>query len=86
MDELLQEGIAAAKSGQRERAYDLLMQVVEEDKENVLAWLWLSGVADSLDDREICLENVLALDPTNVAARKGLAQVREQKKAAASAV
>jgi tetratricopeptide (TPR) repeat protein len=85
VDELLQEGIAAAKSGQRERAYDLLMQVVEEEKENVLAWLWLSGVADSLDDREICLENVLALDPTNAAARKGLAQVREQKKAAASA-
>jgi tetratricopeptide (TPR) repeat protein len=84
VDELLQEGIAAAKSGQRERAYDLLMQVVEEDKENVLAWLWLSGVADSLDDREICLENVLALDPTNAAARKGLAQVREQKKAVAS--
>jgi tetratricopeptide (TPR) repeat protein len=84
VDELLQEGIAAAKSGQRERAYDLLMQVVEEDEENVLAWLWLSGVADSLDDREICLENVLALDPTNTAARKGLAQVREQEKAAAS--
>jgi tetratricopeptide (TPR) repeat protein len=85
VDELLRKGIAAAKSGQRERAYDLLMQVVEEDEENALAWLWLSGVADSLDDREICLENVLALDPTNAAARKGLAHVREQKKAAASA-
>ncbi len=84
MDELLREGIAAAKSGQRERAYDLLRQVVEEDEENVLAWLWLSGVSDSLDDREICLENVLALDPTNEAARKGLAWVREQKEAAAS--
>jgi tetratricopeptide (TPR) repeat protein len=84
VDELLQEGIAAAKSGQRERAYDLLMQVVEEDKDNVLAWLWLSGVADSLDDREIYLENVLALDPMHAAARKGLAQVREQKKATAS--
>jgi tetratricopeptide (TPR) repeat protein len=84
VDKRLQEGIAAAKSGQRERAYDLLIQIVEEDEENVLAWLWLSGVADSLDDREICLENVLALEPTNEAARKGLAQVREQRKATAS--
>jgi tetratricopeptide (TPR) repeat protein len=83
VDELLQEGIAAAKSGQRERAYNLLMQVVEEDRDNVLAWLWLSGVTDRLNEREICLENVLALDPTNAAARKGLAQVREQQKKAA---
>jgi len=84
VDELLREGIAAAKSGQRERAYDLLMQVVEADEENILAWLWLSGVVDSLDDREICLENVLALDPTNATAREGLAWVREKKEAAAS--
>ena len=84
MDELLREGIAATKSGQRERAYDLLRQVVEADEENILAWLWLSGVADSLDDQEICLENVLALDPTNATAREGLAWVREKKEAAAS--
>jgi len=79
MNDLLRAGIAAAKSGQRERARDLLMRVVEQDEENVSAWLWLSGVVDSLDDREICLENVLALDPDNDAARKGLAFVQEQK-------
>ena len=79
MNDLLRAGIAAAKSGQRERARDLLMRVVEQDKGNVLAWLWLSGVVDSLDDREICLENVLTLDPDNDAAREGLAWVRKQK-------
>ena len=79
MNDLLRAGIAAAKSGQRERARDLLMRVVEQDEENVLAWLWLSGVVESLDDREICLENVLALDPDHDAARKGLAFVRKQK-------
>jgi tetratricopeptide (TPR) repeat protein len=76
---LLRVGIAAVKSGQRERARDMLMRVVEQDEENVLAWLWLSGVVDSLDDREVCLENVLALDPDNGAARKGLALVHQQK-------
>jgi tetratricopeptide (TPR) repeat protein len=79
MNDLLRAGIAAAKAGQRERARDLLMRVVEQDEENALAWLWLSGVVDSLDDREICLENVLALDPDSDAARKGLAFVRKQK-------
>ena len=75
----LRAGIAAAKAGQHERARDLLMSVVAQDEENVLAWLWLSGVTDSLDDREICLENVLALDPDNDTARKGLAWVQKQK-------
>ena len=75
----LREGIAAAKAGQRERARDVLMRVVEQDEDNLAAWLWLSGVVDSLDDKEVCLENVLELDPGNDAARKGLAWVRQQK-------
>jgi tetratricopeptide (TPR) repeat protein len=79
VQERLREGIAAAKAGQRERARELLMRVVEEDEENLAAWLWLSGVVDSLDDKEVCLENALELDPANEAARKGLAMVRQKK-------
>ena len=78
-ESLLRQGIAAAKSGQREHARELLMRVVEQDEENLPAWLWLSGVVDGLDDREVCLENVLALDPDHDAARKGLLLVRQQK-------
>jgi tetratricopeptide (TPR) repeat protein len=81
VDELLRQGISAARSGQRERARDLLMRVVRQNQENVTAWLWLSGVVDSLEVQEICLENVLALDPTHDTARKGLAWVRQQQEA-----
>lgn len=84
MDDTLREGISAARAGQRERARDLLMQVVARDEENVQAWLWLSGVVDSLDDQETCLQNVLALDPGNAPARKGLAWVRQQKRSSPS--
>jgi tetratricopeptide (TPR) repeat protein len=76
---LLREGISAAKSGQRDRARELLTHVVEQDEENTLAWLWLSSMVDSLADREVCLENVLALDPDNDAARRGLAILRRQR-------
>ncbi|MEE8392416.1 MAG: hypothetical protein V3S14_16680 [Anaerolineae bacterium] len=79
MDDLLHQGIAAAKAGQREHARDLLMQVVEQDEENALAWLWLSGVVDSLDDREVCLENVLSIEPDNALARNGLELLSRQK-------
>ncbi len=74
----LQEGIAAAKAGEQARARGLLQQVVEADENNLQAWLWLSGVVTTLEDREVCLENVLTLDPANEKARQGLAWVREQ--------
>ena len=76
---LLLAGIAAAKAGQREAARQLLTQVVECDERNATAWLWLGGAVDTLDDQEVCLENVLTLDPGNEAAQKGLAWVRQKK-------
>lgn len=75
---LFQQGVAAAKSGQRAQAREALTQVVELDEKNAAAWLWLSGVIDDLEDREVCLQNVLDLEPDHAAARKGLAQVQAQ--------
>jgi tetratricopeptide (TPR) repeat protein len=70
--ELLQQGIAAAKAGRTEEARQALMQVVDWDEENEQAWLWLSGVVESLEDRRVCLANVLALNPDNTHAQAGL--------------
>lgn len=79
---LLQAGIAAAKTGQRERARGMLLRIVEHDEENVTAWLWLSGLVDDVEERRICLENVLTLEPDNALARKGLAYLQQQMEAA----
>jgi tetratricopeptide (TPR) repeat protein len=76
---LLREGMAAAKSGDRERARELLTRVVKMDDRNVAAWLWLSGVVDDLNHREICLQTALKLDPQNEAVQRGLAYVHKQK-------
>jgi len=70
--ELLQRGIALAKAGRREEARDILLQVVEQDERNESAWLWISGVVDTDDDKAIALENVLTLNPNNEWARRGL--------------
>jgi tetratricopeptide (TPR) repeat protein len=79
--DLLRQGIAAARAGDKETARNLLMRAVEQDENNASAWLWLSGVVEDLDDRQVCLENVLALDPDNQAASKGLDWIREQRAA-----
>ena len=71
--DLLKAGIAAARAGQHTRARALLTRTVELDRESVLAWLWLSGIVDTVEERRSCLEKVLALDPDNAAAKKGLA-------------
>lgn len=76
---LLQEAVTAAKAGQRERARDLLTRVVERDETNVDAWWQLSQVVASPDDRELCLENVLTLDPEHAEAREALGSVRRDR-------
>jgi len=70
--ELLQQGIALAKAGRREEARNVLLQVVEQDERNESAWLWISGVVDTDDDKAIALENVLTLNPNNEWAKRGL--------------
>ena len=84
-EHLLREGIAAARAGHKEQARDLLLQVIAQDEESEAAWLWLSGVVDDPAERQICLENVLTLDPDNVAARRGLDWLRAQGLAAPDA-
>lgn len=78
----LRAGIAALKAGNRAQARDLLLRVVDKDDSNEMAWLWLSGAVDSLEDRQICLENVLTINPNNAAARRGLAKLTGQEQEA----
>lgn len=70
--EELNLAIAAAREGRRDEARARLMRVVASDGRNERAWLWLSGMLDDPSDVRICLENVLALNPTNARARQGL--------------
>ncbi len=70
--DILHQAIAAARDGRRDDARALLMRVLEADPRNERAWLWLSGVVDDPNDVKICLENVLALNPSNARARQGL--------------
>lgn len=73
--DLTQRGIAALRSGNTALAYDLLQQATTRDPGNVHGWLWLSGAASNVAERRVCLERVLAIDPANAAAQRGLAQL-----------
>ena len=75
---LLQAGIRAAKAGDRARARDLLLQVVDQNQTIELAWIWLSEVVDDLEDKVTALENALALNPANAAVRNRVGQLRNR--------
>ena len=49
--DMLQQGIAAARSGQRALARQLFVRVIQADQYNDEAWVWLAGV---VDDPVIC--------------------------------
>lgn len=78
IQQTLQTAITLVRQGQKEQGRHLLLQVVEADEQNEIAWLWLAAVVTLLDDQITALENVLVLNPHNHSAQKGLAQLRAQ--------
>src|SRR5215468_2363707 len=72
---LVQKGIAAIKAGRKAEARRLLEQAVEIDVYNEKAWLWLSAAVDTLDEQQICLANVIEINPNSEKAKKGLAAI-----------
>lgn len=67
---LLQTAISAVQAGQPEVARVLLETVLVYEERNELAWLWLSAVVNSDEERQLCFDNVLAINPNNQAARQ----------------
>jgi hypothetical protein len=71
-DSILQLGIEAARDGNKEEARNLFRLLTRQDPDSVQAWLWLAGVAENREERQAALERVVALDPSNEMALKGL--------------
>lgn len=80
--EVLQRAIQAARAGRKIEARDLLIQIVETDPENEMAWVWLSGLVDSLEDRIIACENALTINPANQKVRSYLEELQRQQQSA----
>jgi len=72
---LLQEGVAAAKSGDKPLARSLLLRALEHDSNNEIGWQWLAYVADTLPEAIEYLRRVLAINPQNSQAQASLNKV-----------
>ena len=79
---LYERGVAAARGGQRRVAAGLLARAVQLNPRHEMGWLWLSGVLDNPEEVAFCLRSVLATNPHNERAQKGLAWLEQQGKIA----
>jgi hypothetical protein len=71
----LEQAIQAIQYGNPTTGRRLLAQALQADPRNVQAWLWMSQVVDTDEQRRDCLQRVLAIQPQNRAARAQLAQI-----------
>lgn len=62
-DPRLREAIDTLRRGDRRQAQRLLAQVVEDDPDNLLAWWYLAAVLKDVEQRILCLRQVLRLRP-----------------------
>lgn len=67
--DLLRHAVELARAGKKDAARDVFLRVVEEDPRNELAWMWLAGLVDSIEDQIVACENVLTINPLNEKAR-----------------
>jgi hypothetical protein len=75
IEELLQEGIDAAKAGNKEKARARLQEVVALDQYNEKGWYWLASVVETDEEKKVCLGNVVVINPDNERAQQMLDQL-----------
>ena len=78
MSDKLQEAIAAITAGDKATGKQSLIEVLRADQRNEIAWLWMTKVVGSNDERIKCLENVLKINPNNETAKRGVALLRQK--------
>lgn len=80
-DRLMDEGKEALDKGDRRLAHDLWREAATLDPYNEKVWLALYRVLNSDEDRLVCLQNIIAINPMNVQARRKLNALEEQRAA-----
>jgi hypothetical protein len=72
---MLRAAVEAIRANKKNDARALLEKVLDLDEYNEQAWIWLSAVVESNEEKRTCLENVLTINPNNEQAKKGLKQL-----------
>lgn len=72
MDSETTQAIDLIRQGNLAEGSRILSQVLNSNPDNATAWLWMSACVADNEKKIYCLQKVLAIEPANPAARKGL--------------
>ncbi|MCS6836999.1 MAG: hypothetical protein NZ750_13400 [Anaerolineae bacterium] len=75
IDRLL-DAIELVEANRKAEALVILRDLIREDADFADAWLWMSIAVDSADKSQVCLENVLRINPRHPMALAALARLR----------
>ncbi len=73
----LKEAINLAKSGNKTEAAKILSNILKEQPENEVAWLWLASCLKTNQQKIYCLNQALALNPENQTTQKAIHRIKE---------
>lgn len=77
-EQLISDAITAIKHGDLNLGKKLLDQAAADNRADARVWIWLSATTDDLHERRTYLETALAIEPSNMTARRGLSMVIEK--------
>lgn len=74
---LFKQGKDAARAGDKTAAHEFFRRAIEVDPYHEQVWLWLASVVETDEDRRVCFENVLELNPNNATAQRQLEKMEQ---------
>lgn len=77
--DVLRNGIAAAKAGNRAAARSLLLEAARMDPYNELPWLWLAWAAESPKEALFYVDKVLEINPSNQQANDWMSKLQKHR-------
>lgn len=80
VQQLLREGIEAARAGDKAAAREIFEKVVELDENSERGWYWLASVVETDEEKRVCLANVLVINPNNEKARAIMNKLETKKR------
>jgi hypothetical protein len=78
LEQLLQIGIQTARKGNRSSARVIFQQILDADKTNERAWLWMAAIAETSEDRLRYLNGALRVNPSNATALRELEKMKRK--------
>ena len=75
LSEKLRQAIILVKTGEKQNARKILVEILDSDPSNETAWLWFIDTLDSDSEKIIALQGFLKINPNSQAARAGLVRL-----------